>query len=264
MLNCNLTTLQQYLDALANIIMTTTKSLNMKRKYILVGIAIVIIAILSYGFYYVNDYYHADNEALKYMNGTDEVSVVKTDNGLFLDGPGNDTAVIFYPGAKVEYASYLPLLTRLSSEGVDCFLVEMPFNIAFFGTDSADDIIKNSSYDHYFKAGHSLGGVVASSYVNKTDNIDGLILLASYPTQEVNKPVLSIYGSNDNVFSHDKYEEAKPLIKSNFTEFIINGGNHAQFAYYGNQSGDGIANISASNQQNQCVSEIIKFIENYS
>ena len=233
-------------------------------KKLKIAIIVILALVLGYAAFYLTDYYHAEKTATDYMNGTDNVSVVKTSNGLLLDGQGNDTALIFYPGAKVEYTSYLPMFTQLASQGIDCYLVEMPFNIAFFGTDSADDIIKNSSYDHYFKAGHSLGGVVASSYVNKTDNIDGLILLASYPTQEVNKPVLSIYGSNDNVFSHDKYEEAKPLIKSNFTEFIINGGNHAQFAYYGNQSGDGIANISASNQQNQCVSEIIKCIENYS
>ncbi len=234
----------------------------MDKKFKIAIIAILAL-ILGYGVFYLTDYYHAEKTATDYMNGTDNVSVVKTSNGLLLDGQGNDTALIFYPGAKVEYTSYMPMFTQLANQGIDCYLVEMPFNIAFFGTDSAKDIIKNSSYNHYFIAGHSLGGVVASSYVNKTDNIDGLILLASYPTQEIHKPVLSIYGSNDNVFTIDKYEEAKPLIKSNFTEFIIDGGNHAQFAYYGNQSGDGIANISASNQQKQSVSEIIKFIETH-
>ena len=228
-----------------------------------IAIIVIFALILGYGVFYLTDYYHAEKTATDYMNGTDNVSVVKTSNGLLLDGQGNDTALIFYPGAKVEYTSYMPMFTQLASQGIDCYLVEMPFHIAFFGTDAADDILKNSSYNHYFMAGHSLGGVVASSYVNKTDNIDGLILLASYPTQEINKPVLSIYGSNDKVFTIEKYNEAKPLIKSNFTELIIDGGNHGQFAYYGNQSGDGIANISASNQQSQCVSEIVKFIETY-
>lgn len=234
----------------------------MDKKFKIV-IIVIFALILGYGIFYMTDYYPAEKTATDYMNGTDNVSVVKTSNGLLLDGQGNDTALIFYPGAKVEYTSYMPMFTQLASQGIDCYLIEMPFNFAFFAQDSADDIIKNSSYNHYFMAGHSLGGVVASSYVNKTDNIDGLILLASYPTQEINKPVLSIYGSNDKVFSVDKYDEAKPLFKNNFTEFIINGGNHGQFAYYGNQSGDGIANISASNQQSQCVSEIVKFIETY-
>lgn len=232
-------------------------------KKIKIAIIVVLVLILGYGIFYLTDYYHAQKTATDYLNGTDNVSVVKTSNGLLLDGPGNDTALVFYPGAKVEYTSYLPMFSQLASRGVDCYLVEMPFNLAFLATDSADDIIDNSSYNHYFIAGHSLGGVAASSYVNKSGDVDGLILLASYPTQEINEPVLSIYGSNDGVFTISKYNEAKPLIKSNFTEFIINGGNHGQFAYYGNQSGDGIANISSSNQQNQCVSEIIKFIEAY-
>lgn len=225
-----------------------------------IAIAVIIILILGYGVFYFTDYYHAEKTTTDYLNGSENVSVIKTSNGLLLDGKGNDSAIIVYPGAKVEYTSYLPLFSKLASEGVDCYLVEMPLNIAFFGSNSADDIISNSSYDHYYLAGHSLGGVVGSSYVNKTDSIDGLILLASYPTEEINKPVLSIYGSNDGVFNLEKYNEAKPLFKNNFTEVIINGGNHGQFAYYGNQSGDGIANISAENQQNQTVNEILKFI----
>lgn len=208
----------------------------------------------------MNDYSHADGSVNKYMNGTDNVSVIKTSNGLLLDGNGNDTALIFYPGGKVEYTSYLPLLTEISSCGIDCYLVEMPFNIAFLGTDRADDIISNSSYSHYFIAGHSLGGVSASSYVNQSNNTDGLILLGAFPTHEINKPVLSIYGSSDGVLNKEKYSEAKPLVKSNFTEYVIEGGNHAQFGDYGIQSGDGKANISASNQQKQCSDEIIKFI----
>lgn len=230
-------------------------------KKIKIAIVIVLVLILGYGIFYLTDYYHAEKTATDLLNGTSNVSVVKTSNGLFLDGKGNDSAVIFYPGAKVEYTSYLPMLMDLASRGTDCYLVEMPFNIAFFGQNIADSIMNNSSYDHYFIAGHSLGGVVASAYVNATNNTDGVILLATYPTEKISKPVLSIYGTNDNVLNKEKYDVAKPLIKGNFTEVIIKGGNHAQYAYYGNQSGDGKANITAENQQNQTVNAIINFIK---
>ena len=230
-------------------------------KKIKIAIVIVFLLILGYGIFYLADYNHAEKTATDMLNGTSNVSVVKTSNGLFLDGSGNDSAVIFYPGGKVEYTSYLPMLINLASRGVDCYLVEMPFNIAFFGQNSAESIMNNSSYDHYFIAGHSLGGVVASAYVNATNNTDGVILLAAYPTEKISKPVLSVYGSNDNALNKVKYEAAKPLIKGNFTEVIIKGGNHAQFAYYGNQSGDGKANITAENQQNQTVDAIINFIK---
>lgn len=231
-------------------------------KKLKITIIIIIIAVIGLGIY-LSDYYHAEDTAVAYLNGSDNVSVVKTSNGLLLDGNGNDTALIFYPGAKVEYTSYLPMFSKLASRGVDCYIVEMPFNIAFFGKDSADTIIKNSSYEHYFISGHSLGGVMASDYVNHSNTIDGLILFAAYPTESVNVPTLSIYGSNDTVLNMEKYNESKSLFASNFTEFIINGGNHEQFGYYGHQSGDGQANISAESQQEACIDEIIKFINQY-
>lgn len=234
----------------------------MLNKKIKIAIVIILLLILGYGIFYLTDYYHAEKTATDLLNGSGNVSVIKSSNGLFLNGSGNDTALIFYPGAKVEYTSYLPMFTQLASQGIDCYLVEMPFNIAFFAQNSADDIIDNSTYGHYFIAGHSLGGVVASSYVNSTDNVDGLILLASYPTKDLSKPVLSIYGSEDKSLNLEKYNQAKPFTSGNLTEIIIDGGNHAQFAYYGDQSGDGKAKISPQNQQNQTVIAILNFINN--
>ena len=220
----------------------------------------MIAAIFAYGIYYVNDYYHADNTAISYIGGNDDVKVINTSTGMLLDGHGNDTALIFYPGAKVEYTSYLPMLTNLASRGIDCYLVKMPFNLAILGSNSADEIIKANNYSHYFLAGHSLGGAMASSYIHNTNKTDGLILLAAYPTEEIDKPVLSIYGSEDKVLNLKSYNDAKPLIKANFTEHIINGGNHAQFGNYGLQKGDGNAGINSTLQQNETASEIINFI----
>ena len=231
------------------------------KKKILIVMSIILIALFAYGIYYVNDYAHADSVAKEYLNVNGSVKVSESSNGLFIDGKGNDTALIFYPGAKIEYISYLPLLCQLANDGVDCYLVEMPFNLAFLDPDSANEIIDTTNYSHYFLAGHSLGGVSAASYVNSSDKCDGLILLASYPTQEIYKPALSVYGSEDKILNMEKYNEAKPLLK-NLTEIIVPGGNHAQFGNYGNQTGAGIANISSKAQQKQCDLKIIEFINN--
>ena len=230
-------------------------------KKIKIDIVVILILILGFALFYINDYYHAEKVAVDSLNSSDNVSVIKTSNGMLLDGPGNDTALIFYPGAKVEYTSYAPLFMNLSSQGVDCYLVEMPFNLAFLGQNSADEIIDDGNYSHYFLSGHSLGGVMAASYVNNTNKTDGLILFASYSTSEIEKPVLSIYGSEDKVLNVEEYNESKEFIDDNLTEFEIPGANHAQFGYYGNQSGDGTAKISAESQQGQCVNEIIDFIK---
>ena len=197
-----------------------------------VKIAVVVIAVLAvaYSAYYLTDYMHAEPTATDYLNGTDDVNVTKVDNGLFINGPGNDTAVIFYPGAKVEYTSYLPMFCSLSSKGVDCYLVEMPFNIALLGENEAGKIINTTNYSRYIMCGHSLGGVVASSYMAHSGNGDGLIMLAGYSTENITKPTLSIYGSNDGNLNKKSYDEAKPHM-SNMTEYVIDGGNHAQFGY---------------------------------
>ena len=230
-------------------------------KKIKIGIILFLIVFIGGFFVYAQFYYHAEKTATDYLNGTDDVNVTKISKGLFLDGYGNNTTIIFYPGAKVEYTSYLPLFTNLASKGIDCYLVEMPFNLAFFGTNSADEIIRNSSYEHYFMAGHSLGGAMAGSYVNSTqNNISGLIYLSSHLPKEIHVPVLSIRGTNDGVINLTSYNQAKPLMKNNFTEIIINGGNHAQFGYYGFQSGDNQANITPESQQNQTADAIIRFI----
>ena len=238
--------------------------MNKKLKMALYIILALVIIIAGFSIWYLTDYSHADASVNAYLNGTDNVSVEKIDNGLFLDGPGNESALIFYPGAKIEYTAYLPLFTELANEGVDCFIVEMPFNLAFFGLDSADSIVSNSNftYDKWYISGHSLGGVVASYYLtNHSTDYDGLILLASYPAEDLNNvSVLSIYGSNDKVLNKETYDKSKGLMDYNLTEYVINGGNHAQFASYGNQAGDGVATIPSENQRKQTEKEILEFI----
>lgn len=237
--------------------------MNKKLKIALCIILALAILVAGIGIWYVNDYLHADEDAKALLNGTSNVSVVKINDGLFLDGPGNDTALIFYPGAKVEYTAYLPLLMNLSSEGVDCFLVEMPFNLAFLGVDKADDMINNNSYhyDKWYLSGHSLGGVMASNYArDHGDNVDGVVLLASYLTDNLNTSVLSIYGSNDKVLNMEAYNDAKKYLPKNYTEYVIDGGNHAQFGSYGIQPKDGVANISDYQQKKETIDSILDFV----
>lgn len=228
-------------------------------KKIKIALIIIILLVVGYTAFYFTEYHHAEKIATDCLNGTENVSVSKIDNGLFLDGPGNDSAVIFYPGAKNEYTSYLPMFMDLANKGVDSYVMQMPFNFAFFGEKVADPIIDSKNHSHYYLSGHSLGGLVAASYINSTGKGDGLILIAGYPVEKVSKPVLSIYGSEDGVMNMKAYDESKTLM-DNLTECVIEGGNHEQFAYYGPQEGDGAANISAENQQGQAVSAILEFI----
>ena len=100
----------------------------MKKKVI--GVLLVLVLALGVGcFVFISDYYHADEEALAVLGSveTDEVIVSQKDGmAVFLPRGGSDTGLIFYPGGKVEYSAYAPLLYRCAEMGITCVLVEMP------------------------------------------------------------------------------------------------------------------------------------------
>ena len=107
-----------------------------------------------------------------------------------------------------------------------------------------------------------MGGAVAANYAaSHGEDISGLILLAAYPTKTIaeNVKVISVYGSKDEVINKDKLSKGRELA-AHYCEFIIEGGNHAQFGNYGAQSGDGFADITAEKQQATTVNRILQAI----
>lgn len=223
-------------------------------------IAIILVVLLFAGFYiYTLDYYRADNSDIEIAKGSTAVSIVRDEKlTFFYPEKNNDlsTAFIFYPGGKVEHTAYMPLLIKLAEEGVTGILVKMPFNLAVFNMNAAEKIYeKLPEIDHWYIGGHSLGGAMASSYVSKnSEDVEGLILLAAYPTNEISKPVLAVYGSNDDILDTNKLHNVKNIS-------IIEGGNHAYFGNYGEQDGDGTATITREEQQEEVAEVIIEFIE---
>lgn len=229
---------------------------------VLIIIAAVLVAIAAAFFIYVGDFYKVTDRE-NALADTDFVRVSKTDFGYFFDGPGEDAAVIFYPGAKVEDIAYAELLKKIAAGGADCFLVHQPFNLAFFGTNKAGGVIKAYDYDEWYLAGHSLGGAMAAEFAAKSDDLDGLIFLAAYSATDISGKdfrVLSIYGSEDKVVNSEKIEAGRELVPSYYTEFVIDGGNHANFGDYGEQRGDGEAKISPEKQREITANKILEFI----
>ena len=234
-----------------------------KKRIVLPLLAGVILLITA--LWYVNDYYHTDENVQEYLQTKETVSVTEMSDGLYLDGPGDNAAMIFYPGAKVEYTAYLPLLSDLAEQGIDCFLIKMPCNLAFFGQNKAKKIMDSYEYDYWYLSGHSLGGAMAASYASGyLESLNGLVLLAAYPTKSLKSDsfsVLSLYGSEDGVLNMEKMEEGKAYMPVDYAEVCIEGGNHAQFGNYGEQKGDHAAKISWEEQQAQTVEAILNMME---
>ena len=215
---------------------------------LIVAGAFVLILCLAY----VGDYYPVTDTAAA-LAETDTVKIQKTENEYFYDGPGEDTALIFYPGAKVQDISYAALLKELAANGIDCFLVHMPCNLAFLGVNRADEIMQTYDYEHWYLAGHSLGGAMAAVYASEnSETLDGLIFLAAYSTKDLSQTELNIlllYGSEDRVVNKEKIEKGRAFMPDTYEEYCIEGGNHAQYGDYGAQKGDGTAKIPAEEQQ---------------
>lgn len=223
-------------------------------------IVIIIIGILFGGFYiYTLDYYRVDVTDIKELESS-KVRIESNDQLTFFypdENTDRSTAFIFYPGGKVEYTAYSPLLVKLAEKGITGILVKMPFNLAVFNINAADKIFNDlPEIKNWYIGGHSLGGAMASSYAsNNSESMKGLILLAAYPVNDISMPVLAVYGSNDGVLDITKLQNIKSLVE-------IEGGNHAYFGNYGEQGGDGIATITREEQQEETVAVIMDFIKN--
>lgn len=229
------------------------KKLSLFKK-VLLGIVVLLVLLAGAFFWYVSDYCRAEDIAVSVLAQDDGITVQDNLTILSPFSP-TDTAMIFYPGAKVEAIAYLPLLDQIRQTGVACILVDMPFHMAIFDVNAAQDVIAQfPEFEHWYIAGHSMGGAMASQFAaDHPDEVDGLILLGAYlygdyPTDDT----LTIYGSlNQSV--EDKLGYTENVVE-------IAGGNHAQFGNYGAQKGDPPATISAAEQQAQTVSAIQTFI----
>lgn len=225
--------------------------------------AFIVFAVLfALFFFYTENYYHADRTAVMMLRTDEYAAVTSSQTGLLFDGPGAEDLLIFYPGAKVQETAYAPLMRQIAEGGMDVFLVQMPFRLAFFGTNKADEALQETAdYANVYVGGHSLGGAMAANYAaDHAESLDGVILLAAYSTKPLpdSLPVLSVYGTEDGVLNRSNYEKSLANVP-NLQEFVIEGGNHAQFGSYGEQRGDGKAEVIPETQQDRTAEAILKF-----
>ncbi len=239
-----------------------------KTKLLIWIISITLVLLLSIGAcaLYVSDYYRADSESIEAFTQGMDVNVTMLDGAIAYGTGEEDIAFIFYPGGKVEYISYEPIMKLLASRGVLCIIAEMPFNLAVLDVNAADDIRNQYPYvKDWYIGGHSLGGSMAASHLGSNlEKYQGLILLGSYSTQDLSDAdidVLSIYGSEDKVMNLDKYIKYRSNLPEDFTEIIIEGGCHAYFGMYGEQEGDGTPTLTQSEQIWETAAHIYDFIK---
>lgn len=232
------------------------------KKSLFAALCVVLSLLLCGGIclVWLNSYYKVEDWAVQALEQQSDVKISQIDGGLFFDGSGDETALVFYPGGKVDTNAYALLMKEIAQGGVDCFLLDVPFHLAILDTNAADKVTKKYDYKHWLSGGHSMGGVAASSYAVSHDEVQGLVMLASFPSAKLPErlKLLTVYGGNDKVMNRDAYNNSRQFFPKDSTELEVSGGNHAGFGNYGAQEGDGAAEISSSEQQRQTAEAVLQ------
>lgn len=235
---------------------------------IILMIVIAAIAITDY----LSFTMPADEAAMTAMKSTPQVIVRETDETITFTPLADEpvTGLIYYPGGRVEPQSFAYAASKIASRGFLVIIQKMPFNLAMLGKDRGYQLTEqHEKIENWYLSGFSLGGVSACmSLSEEKAPFLGLILYASYTTKEYDLAgsglrVLSVTGSNDGLSTVDKIEKNKEYLPPGTIFHEIDGGNHTQFAVYGNgelQKGDYEASIDRMEQQDIVVAETVKFL----
>ncbi len=202
------------------------------------------------------------------------VTVEKTNHYLQFRPTGiqQPTGFIFFPGALVAPEAYAPMARALAEDGFNTFIIKLPFGSAPLASqqasvmDQALEIEKsNSTLRYWVVGGHSRGGAIAARFAYQYDqHLDGLILIGtSHPKEDAfdlserSLMVTKIYATNDGLASEEEVEATSQYLPTDTQWVRIEGGNHAQFGYYGTQLGDHKATISRPRQQELMLDAIL-------
>ncbi len=212
-----------------------------------------------------------ENTALRAME-SDSLCTV-TDHGNYYSFIRTNTdrrdnrGVVFYAGGLVAAEAYAKVARNLCITRQDVFLIKGD-GVEVFQTNpmaAIEPILANPGMEKWAVAGHSLGGVIASTFIASNPGlVDGLILLASQSAGPVTDPgvkAITIYGSNDLIQTPAEVLGSLPLLPAGTVVVEIEGGNHAQFGNYGEQAGDGEAAISSSKQKSEFKYELRDFMD---
>jgi hypothetical protein len=220
--------------------------------------------------FYQLTWYQAVPEVDKIINSAPEdIEIIEDSYWAVLPAELKDTGFIFYPGARVEAKAYLPLALEIAKAGYPVFIPQMPLDLAVLNPEAAGEVIEKYPELNWTVGGHSLGGAMAAQFAaENSSQIEKLVLLAAYPGPEADLSdaglsSLVITAELDGVINKGRLQERKELLPTASKWVEIQGGNHAQFGYYGFQRGDKEAKIKRETQLRIAAEEITEFIANY-
>lgn len=207
---------------------------------------------------------------------SDSKVTVSVSPGAVAFTPNADTAgvgLLFYPGALADPDAYAPMARAVAEAGYEVILVELPFRLAPFErhrtalAERTRTIIETNSRRAWVIGGHSKGGKLAAQFARDHASVlAGLLLVGtSHPREDdlsrLTLDVTKVYGTEDGLASEEEVDRFGSNLPETTHWTRIEGGNHAQFGWYGWQIGDGRAQITRTEQQAATVRAIVDQLE---
>ena len=242
--------------------------MKFKFRYVLIGLGVILLLAVGGFVVWAANPLGPGEQARTALEAGENVIVEVGDSIVFRPAQDDpETGFVFYPGGRVDYRSYAPILRDIAAQGYLVVLVPAPLNLMVFDPDKAAEVLPQfPGIEHWAVGGHSLGGAMAANFLyTNPGTAEGLILWASYPASnndlsDSELKVLSIYGTLD-MGGLEAFDASRALLPPDTTWVVIQGGNHAQFGDYGFQPGDNPATISAADQQMQIVDATVAFLK---
>lgn len=230
------------------------------KKLLLGMLLLVSVMFLALFVYSSNPYQPLDDMQLE-INSLDTSNIVVNETSRQISYQVTDPIanILFIPGGLVNPHSYDYLMMKLALEGYQITIFKPFFDLAILTPNFASKYLEET-LDNII-IGHSLGGVVASMIASKSDLISKVILMGSYPIQDISdKEVLLITAEFDIQMNQEEFDNSLQYVNDDYIQYEVIGGNHAQFGWYGPQKGDGEATITTLEQQNEVFLVILDFL----
>jgi pimeloyl-ACP methyl ester carboxylesterase len=168
----------------------------------------------------------------------------------------------------VDPHAYAPLARRLAAAGHPALVVRVQYRCASFGDLEAQldrrvrNLLAEFENTRWLIAGHSRGAMHAARIAQSMpESFAGLVLMGtSHPRDRdlsgLRMPVMKIAATNDGVAGEGQFDPRR--LPPSTAWVRIDGGNHAQFAYYAPyQLFDHRATIARAVQQEQVAAALL-------
>jgi pimeloyl-ACP methyl ester carboxylesterase len=205
---------------------------------------------------------------------TSTVLVTESDSYVRFQPAGQTrSGLMLVPGCPADPHAYAPLARTIALKGVLTVIVKVPYRCAPWAShrdtlrQRVMGVIDSCFECSWTMAGHSRGARHALDLARALPvrRLAALVLMGTtHPRDEsyadLSMPITKILASEDGVAPLDAASANSQLLPAGSRTEVIDGGNHAQFAYYGYQLWDHAARITREQQHEQVAALLLSVV----